>query len=102
MINVRNTLGAHFQESYLNQITASKAQGTSTEYQAEIEEDLLNFLDAIPGYIEIEDGQYAMIERWIDMEIMNDSYLSQSGEIAILTYINSCYASRYTKETTQE
>jgi hypothetical protein len=94
MINVREALSRHLEETYYRSIPILKQRGIDTSSSEGMQDDLLPFLDAIPSHIEIEDNQYKIIIKWIDMEIVNENYLDRPLQIAILTYINTCYTSR--------
>jgi hypothetical protein len=94
MINVREELSRHLEETYFRSISILKQRGIDVSSSEEMRDELLPFLNAIPNHIKIEDDQYKIIEKWIDMEIVNENYLAHPLQIAILTYINSCYTSR--------
>jgi len=96
MKNVQAELTAYLEDTYFRATPVVKSHGINIDGREELEEDLRNFLEAIPLHIEIEDGQYAAIVRWIDAKIghVKSEGFSQETEMSILTYINSCYFSK--------
>lgn len=97
MKNVKAELEAYLEDAYFRPISAQKRHGIDVSRKEEVIENLRDFLEAIPYYIEVENRQFEAVQRWIDTElghVESPFQFSRETEISILTYINSCYASR--------